>query len=61
MAVPKKRQSHSRSRKRWSANLQKPIKLETCPQCASARPSHTVCPNCGHYMGRTLVSTEEST
>jgi large subunit ribosomal protein L32 len=34
--------------------------LEYCPQCSTAVPSHRICPNCGHYMGRAMVeSTEE--
>jgi large subunit ribosomal protein L32 len=29
-----------------------------CPQCSTAKPTHVVCPNCGHYMGRKVVETE---
>lgn len=59
MAVPKRRQSKARSRKRRSHNAVKPIQLTYCPQCHTPIPSHVVCPTCGQYQGRTLVETEE--
>jgi large subunit ribosomal protein L32 len=59
MAVPKRRQSKSRSRKRNSHNAVKPVQLQYCPQCSTAVPTHVVCPNCGYYQGRTLVETED--
>jgi large subunit ribosomal protein L32 len=59
MALPKRRHSHSRSRKRRSHNAVKPIQLVYCPQCQTPAPSHMVCPNCGYYQGRTLVATTE--
>lgn len=59
MAVPKRRQSKARSRKRRSHNAVKPLQLAYCPQCQTAAPTHTVCPNCGYYQGRTLVESEE--
>lgn len=30
-----------------------------CSQCGTARPTHVVCPNCGFYMGRTLVESDD--
>ncbi|WP_437229322.1 50S ribosomal protein L32 [Planctomicrobium sp. SH661] len=59
MAVPKRRQSKSRSRKRNSHNSVKPMKLQYCSSCGTAVPSHVICPNCGHYQGRPMVGTEE--
>lgn len=59
MAVPKRRQSKARSRKRRSHNSIPPLKLQYCPQCGTAQPSHVACPNCGYYMGRTVVETED--
>jgi large subunit ribosomal protein L32 len=59
MAVPKRRQSRSRSRRRNSHNAVKPVQLQHCPQCGTAVPTHVICPNCGYYQGRTLVETEE--
>lgn len=60
MAVPKRRKSKSQARKRRGGQ-RKPqlMKLQYCTQCGTAVPSHVVCPNCGHYQGRPMVTTEE--
>lgn len=55
MAVPKRRQSHSRTAKRRSHNALRPMQLVACTKCGVQHPSHTVCPNCGTYMNRTVV------
>ncbi|MEP3479997.1 MAG: 50S ribosomal protein L32 [Fuerstiella sp.] len=54
MAVPKRRQSKTRSRKRRSHNAVKPIQLTRCPQCGDSLPTHVACPTCGSYMGRDM-------
>ncbi|HTN02599.1 50S ribosomal protein L32 [Planctellipticum variicoloris] len=59
MAVPDRRQSKSRSRKRRSHDAIKPPQLQHCPQCQTMIKSHVVCPTCGSYQGRALVSVEE--
>ncbi|MEK6249522.1 MAG: 50S ribosomal protein L32 [Planctomycetales bacterium] len=59
MAVPKRKHSNSRSGKRRSHNAIKPAQLTYCPKCSTAIPTHVVCPNCGEYMGRNVVMTEE--
>jgi len=60
MAVPKRKHSNSRTGKRRSHDSLKPKQLTFCPKCSTAHPTHVVCPNCGHYMGRTLVEIEEN-
>ncbi|MBX7166686.1 MAG: 50S ribosomal protein L32 [Pirellulales bacterium] len=55
MAVPKRRQSNARTRTRRAHHFVTPIQTVNCPQCSTPLPSHVVCPNCGHYMGRTVV------
>lgn len=58
MAVPKKKQSRSRSGKRaanWKASA--PAYAE-CPQCKQPTLSHRVCANCGYYAGRQAVEVE---
>lgn len=35
--------------------------LHACPQCSTMVPSHVVCPNCGYYMGRTIVEQTTET
>lgn len=58
MAVPKRRHSNSRSRKRRSHHAKHPKQLSFCPKCSQAAPQHVVCPKCGYYMGRTIVEAE---
>lgn len=60
MAVPKRRQSNSRTRKRRTHDAKKPKQLSFCPKCSNATPQHVVCGNCGYYMGRVMVETEAS-
>ncbi|MBL8815373.1 MAG: 50S ribosomal protein L32 [Planctomyces sp.] len=59
MAVPKRRQSKSRSRKRNSHNAVRPRQLAKCSQCGTMVPTHVVCPTCGFYQGRVLVDDTE--
>jgi large subunit ribosomal protein L32 len=59
MAVPKRKHSNYRTGKRRSHHGLKPKELQSCEKCGTPRPSHTVCPNCGVYMGRTMVESEE--
>jgi large subunit ribosomal protein L32 len=55
MAVPKQRQSHSRSNKRRSQHRISPPSLARCPRCGAARIPHRVCDECGTYAGREVV------
>ncbi|QDS86228.1 50S ribosomal protein L32 [Rosistilla oblonga] len=59
MAVPKRKHSNSRTNKRRSHDHLSRKQLTYCPQCSSATPTHTVCPKCGYYMGRTIVEVNE--
>ncbi len=59
MAVPKRRQSNARTGSRRAQDFKKPKQLTYCPQCSTALPTHTVCPNCGFYMGRVVVESGE--
>ncbi|UCE03816.1 MAG: 50S ribosomal protein L32 [Candidatus Latescibacterota bacterium] len=57
MAVPKRRTSRSRKLKRRAQwKLERPS-MSTCAECGSPRIPHRVCPGCGHYAGRQVVST----
>jgi large subunit ribosomal protein L32 len=55
MAVPKKRTSKSRQRKRRSQ-----IKLESpnvvkCPNCGEEKLPHSICPACGFYKDKMVI------
>ena len=57
MAVPKRKPSHSRQRMRRAYNsVLKLPELGVCPQCAAPYRSHRVCPSCGYYKGRQVVT-----
>jgi large subunit ribosomal protein L32 len=58
MAVPKRRQSHSRQGKRRSHHHKAPIQVQYCTQCNEPVLPHRVCPSCGHYQGREVVAME---
>jgi large subunit ribosomal protein L32 len=55
MAVPKKRQSHSRTRMRRAHDFLTPTWWLTCPQCNEPHLPHTVCSNCGYYRSKEVV------
>lgn len=55
MAVPKQKQSHSRTTKRRAQHKISAPTYNACPQCHSPRLPHRVCPVCGTYAGRDVV------
>lgn len=59
MAIPKRRPTSARTGTRRAHDQKKPKQLHYCPKCSAAVPSHVVCPQCGYYMGRVIVETEE--
>jgi large subunit ribosomal protein L32 len=56
MAVPKKKQSHSRTAKRRAQHKISTPSVRECPRCHSPRLPHRVCPACGTYAGREVVT-----
>ena len=56
MAVPKQKQSHSRTNKRRSQHKITPLARHSCPNCHEPKLPHRVCRNCGHYKGREIVA-----
>jgi large subunit ribosomal protein L32 len=52
VGVPKKRKSHSATRKGRNHLGLSRIGLYDCPRCGTARRPHTVCHNCGTYASR---------
>lgn len=59
MALPKKRQSKARGRKRRTHYKSTAVNLTTCPQCNQPKLPHRVCPNCGYYRGESVLSSTE--
>lgn len=58
MAVPKRRQSKSRTNKRRSQWLKTGSpQLVECPQCHELKLPHRVCPACGYYKGKKVIVT----
>lgn len=57
MASPKNRVSKRRKRERV-ASLEQAIvaSVQTCPVCGGLKQAHHVCPNCGTYKGRKVLS-----
>lgn len=60
MAVPKRRQSQTRGRKRRAHDAIDLPNVTLCPECGEAKAPHRVCPSCGMYKGRQVVAQEES-
>jgi large subunit ribosomal protein L32 len=60
MAVPKQKQSHSRTSKRRATHKISAPAINECPQCHSPRRPHRVCPTCGTYGGRTVMAPDHS-
>ncbi|MCF8480154.1 MAG: 50S ribosomal protein L32 [Rhodospirillum sp.] len=56
MAVPKKKTSKSRRDMRRSHDALKPAAHGECPNCGELKRPHHLCPSCGHYDGREVVS-----
>ncbi|HCE05194.1 MAG: 50S ribosomal protein L32 [Pedosphaera sp.] len=59
MAVPKRRTSRSRRRKRIASNSALTLpKTQACEQCGEPTLPHRVCPSCGFYKGRQIVTVK---
>mgnify|MGYP006285756841 FL=1 len=52
MAVPKKRTSKTRKRKRRTHKKLSAPNLVECSNCHEKILPHHVCPDCGHYDGK---------
>lgn len=58
MAVPKRKQSKRRIRSRKASHRRPAEAVQACPQCGSSRQPHRICPSCGYYRGRQVVTVE---
>jgi len=60
MAVPKRRHSNTRTRKRRAHDAIVLLNPSLCPQCGEPKLPHTICPSCGKYRGRQIVIKKNS-
>jgi large subunit ribosomal protein L32 len=58
MAVPKKRTSKQRQRKRRTHYRAQNVATHPCPRCGDPKQPHRVCAGCGHYRGRAVIEVE---
>lgn len=56
MAVPKKKTSVSRQGNRRSHSALKPIVVSECSNCGEVKLSHHVCPSCGFYDKKEILT-----
>ncbi|MYD36735.1 MAG: 50S ribosomal protein L32 [Dehalococcoidia bacterium] len=59
--LPKRRRSRARQNKRMAHTGRSRILTSQCPTCSSRRVPHRVCPTCGIYNGRQVVTPRRAT
>ncbi len=57
--LPKRKLSKGRRDRRRSQDFLVANNLVQCSNCGEMRMPHTVCPKCGYYQGREVVSMEK--
>lgn len=60
MPVPKRKTSKSRRDKRRTHWKLTTPNLTKCSHCGEMKLPHQLCPNCGYYKGREVISIEET-
>ncbi len=59
MAVPKKKMSKCRSRKRRTHQKVAVPTIVVCPECQEAKLPHAACPSCGAYKGINVMTKDD--
>lgn len=59
MALPKRRHSNARTRKRRAHDALANPTLNKCKNCGAFKLPHRVCPKCGYYNGVQVVVKKE--
>ena len=61
--VPQPKRKHSKGRRdrRRSQDFLVAINLVQCSNCGEMRLPHRVCPKCGQYQGREVISIDADT
>ncbi|WP_099222373.1 50S ribosomal protein L32 [Listeria costaricensis] len=57
MAVPFRRTSKTRKRKRRTHYKLQVPGMNECSNCGEMKLSHRVCPECGHYDGKDVANS----
>ncbi len=60
MPNPKRRHSKSRTRQRRAHDALRAPQTSSCPNCQEPRLPHRVCPKCGFYKGREVISVDQN-
>lgn len=60
MAVPKKKTSISRRNMRRSHHALTDVHSGECPNCGARKLPHHICPSCGHYRGRAVLTVNKA-
>ena len=60
MALPKRRHSKARTRKRRSHQALKRSGTTYCSRCDTVKEPHRICPTCGFYAGREVIASEKA-
>ncbi len=58
MAVPKKRISRQRKRKRRTHYKAEDPSVQDCARCGDPKRPHRVCPNCGYYRDKSILDVD---
>jgi large subunit ribosomal protein L32 len=58
MAVPKKRVSKQRKRKRRTHYKAEAVTTQSCARCGDPKLPHRVCPTCGFYRDEAVIEVE---
>ncbi|HDR05362.1 MAG TPA: 50S ribosomal protein L32 [Candidatus Marinimicrobia bacterium] len=59
MALPKRRHSHTRGAKRRTHYKFAVPMVVNCSHCEQPKLPHHVCPNCGYYNGKPVITPKE--
>jgi large subunit ribosomal protein L32 len=59
MAVPKRRTSKQRKRKRRTHFKAEEVSPQACPRCGDPKLPHRVCPTCGFYRDEAVIDTDQ--
>ncbi len=58
MAVPKRKKSKMRIRQRKAHHKASVAQVQACSNCGAPQRSHRVCPSCGFYRGRQVLTVQ---